>query len=183
MQPDQTQTSGSWTFHPEETASKTEPHEKQDTHDPVTWTASEFVAHHKSAGWYFGLLAGTAAVTGLVYLFTRDAISAVSIGVVGILFAILSSKKPRQLSYAVDSRGIHIGDKLYPYGVFKSFSIQQEGVLGYISLLPLKRFMPEISVYFPPENGDEIVKILSNNLPYEHRQEQSIDRLMKRMRF
>ncbi len=50
-----------------------------------TWTASEFVAHQKTPGWY-GLLALAALVlSGLIYLLTRDIISA-SVVIVAALF-------------------------------------------------------------------------------------------------
>src|SRR5438034_11503772 len=44
--------------------------------DSISWTASEFIAHHKPGGWY-GLLAlaGIAIAAG-VYFLTKDAISA-----------------------------------------------------------------------------------------------------------
>jgi hypothetical protein len=149
----------------------------------VAWTASEFIAHHKSAGWFAGLFAAILAISGLAYVFTKDLISSVTILVAGLLFAMLANRKPRQLKYKLDSSGITIGPRVYPYNSFKSFAVLQEGAIGCVNLLPLKRFMPEISIYFPPEEGDKILDVLSSHLPHDQKEEHQFDRLMKRIKF
>lgn len=149
----------------------------------VSWTASEFIANHKNAGWYAMLFAAIAAIAGLTYILTRDWISATTIVIVGSMFAILAGKKPRQLSYRLDSKGITVGDKFYPYGMFKSFTVLHEGAIGCINLLPLKRFMPELSIYYPPDEESKILDVLTASLPNDQKAEHSFDRLMKRIRF
>jgi hypothetical protein len=149
----------------------------------VSWTASEFIAHHKGASWYLMLLGAIVAVAGLTYLLTGDSISTVTIIIVGFLFALLASKKPRQQSYKIDHSGINVGEKFYPHESFKSFAVIEEGVVGCINLVPLKRFMPEISIYFPPEEEAKIIDILSASLPNDQREEHQFDRLMKKIRF
>jgi hypothetical protein len=113
----------------------------------------------------------------------HDIISIVFIVIVSILFAALGSKKPRQLPYQVDDRGITINGKFYSYNMFKSFSVLREGAMAYVNLLPLQRFMPELSIYFSTEDEDKIVDVLASNLPYEHRDENAFDRLMKKLHF
>jgi hypothetical protein len=175
-----------WAFREEGQTSDRHPHEETVTAQhqaSVSWTASEFVAHQKDASWYAMLFAAVLILCGLVYVFTKDLISVVTIFVVGVLFATLANKKPRELPYTIDNQGIIIGSKLYPYAIFKSFAVHQEGIIGCINLLPLKRLMPELSVYYPPESEAEILGILADYLPHEQRKEQSVDRLMKRIRF
>lgn len=149
----------------------------------VVWTASEYIAHHKNTGWFFGLFAAILAIAGLAYIFTRDLISTATIIIAGLLFGILANKKPRQLKYKLDSQAVTIGQKAYPYNSFKSFAVLQEGAIGCVNLLPLKRFMPEISIYFPQEEGDKILDVLSSHLPHDQKEEHQFDRLMKKIRF
>ncbi len=178
--------SANWKFNPQEDVSgNTAPQEVDQKTAPVevSWTASEFIDHQKNTGWYLLLLIGVLLLAGIVYLATRDLVSAIVIIVVGILFAVLAGRKPRQLSYRIDSRGIQIGEKSFEFSTFKSFTIHQEGVIGYITLLPLKRFMPDISIFFPPEDAEKITEALSYNLPNEQHKEHGIDRLMKKLRF
>ena len=191
MQPENQQPDGNWTYREEgaietvDQASSTSLPENAQRREPepVTWTASEFIAHHKDSVWYLAAVGGFIALSVLVYIFTRDIISIVSITVVFILFLILGGKKPNQLQYAVDNHGISIGNRFYPYNIFKSFAVLREGPIGSITLTPLKRMMPEISIYYAPEDEDRILKVLVSSLPNEQRAERATDQLMKRLRF
>ncbi|HEV7454161.1 MAG TPA: hypothetical protein VGO07_02785 [Candidatus Saccharimonadales bacterium] len=149
----------------------------------VTWTASEYIAHHKSPAWYGIVAAATVALAAATFLITRDKISAVTIIIVGILFCIAAARKPRVLTYKLDKDGLTMGQRFHPYGEFKSFSIMREGAFANVDLLPLKRFMPMTSVYFSPENEDNVVDTLSEHIPFEERSHAIIDRFMRNVRF
>lgn len=178
------QTESSWQFHPEETnPTSNVPNAASAPHNSVSWTASEFIAHQKSAGWYGLLMLAALATAGVVYLFTRDFVSTAVVIIVATVFAIIAGRKPRELEYRVDNHGIKIGEKHYPYSTFRSFSVVEEDSLEAIWLMPLKRFMPIITIYFEPADGEKIINTLSEYLPVEHRQPDPVDRLMSRIRF
>ncbi len=184
MQPEQPQ--GNWTYRNEVDAPYGDPQTPKvpsQTVEPVSWTASEFIAHHKDGGWYAAMAGGSILFGIVVYLITRDLISVISIGIVVILFLIISAKKPQQRTFAVDNLGISVDDKFYPFDSFKSFSITSEGAINSIIFMPLKRLMPELTVYYPPEDEDRIISVLSVNLPNDQKEEKKVDRLMKRLRF
>lgn len=149
----------------------------------VAWTASEFIAHHKTAGWYIALGLITAIVSVLMYLLVEDRLTVATIVVVALSFGFFASRPPRTLEYKITSHGITIGEKLYPYSILRTFSIQKEGAVKSILLIPLKRFMPAISMYYPPEQENEIINTLSSYLPHEERKPDLIDRLMHHVRF
>ena len=149
----------------------------------VNWTASEFIAHDKNGGWYGLLAAGALVLAAAIFLLTRDKMSSAVVVVVAIIFGISAARKPRELEYLVDEHGIRIATKDYPYATFRSFSIVQEGEVESIWLMPLRRFMPIVSIYFDPNDGEKIVDILSQFLPIEDRQPDAVDRLMHRIRF
>lgn len=165
----------------EEEASAAELHHPT---EEITWTGSEFIAEQKDAKWYAGLT-GAIFVCCLVTFFVtkHDILSVVSIAIIGILFGVLAGRKPRQLTYRIDKHGVTIDKKQYPYAMFKSFDLQHEGMIGYISLLPLHRFQFEISVYFAPEDEQRIFDTLASYLPHEPRKQHVFDRIMKRVRF
>jgi hypothetical protein len=149
----------------------------------VTWSASEYIAHEKGSGWY-SLLAVVVVVTaGLVYLFTRENISAIIILVIGVVFGTFAARKPQELQYIVDDRGVHIGPRVYFFNQFKSFAIIEEGAIHSVMLMPLQRFMPPLSIYFAPEDEDKIVNALSHYLAYEDRKQDMVDRIMRKIRF
>ena len=151
--------------------------------DPVSWTASEFVDNEKNAGWFMGLAGLTALAVAAVYLITRDLITAVVIIIAAVLFGVTAKRKPRTLQYQIDQSGVNIGGKPYPYELFKSFAVLAEGAFNSIQLMPLKRFMPPISLYFPPESEEQIITTLGSYLPHEDRTHDPLERLMRRVRF
>lgn len=181
--------SPSWDYKPEESAAtnttegaSTQPEPRQ--HETVEWTASEYIAHHKTPGWFVMVGVATSALAILVYFISRgDIISTFMMIVVGVVFGVIGGRVPRVLEYSIDDSGIRIGPKFYTYGDFKSFAIQDEGAISSISLLPLKRFMPSISIYYAPEDEEKIINVLSLGLPIEHREQDALDRLMRRLRF
>jgi hypothetical protein len=149
----------------------------------ITWTASEFIARHKGFGWYVILAAATGVAAVLIYLLSRDAITVGAVVAAIILFGVSAARKPRVLTYHMNEKGLTIGDKFYPYGIFRSFSVIDEDAFSSILLQPLKRFMPPLSVYYEPQDEDRIVEILATHLPLETRQPDAVDRLMHRIRF
>lgn len=153
-----------------------------DTED-ISWTASEFIAHHKGPGWYSLMALIAVVLMVLVYVITRDLISEAVIVLLIILFAASASRKPRVLQYRLDRRGLTIGDRFYPYAMFKSFSLVQEGAFTSISLLPLKRLMLPINIYYEPKDESRIIEVISAYLPFERRNKDALDRFAHLIRF
>ncbi len=150
---------------------------------PVSWMGSEFIANQKDGKWFAGFFGALVLVVAIVFILTRDYVSAISIALVGTLFAFLANHKPRQLAYTIDNSGINIGSRFYPFEQFKSFSLAREDAIDYVNLMPLKRFMPDVSIYFPPNEMEKIVTILSDHLPHHDTGERQIDKLAKKLRF
>lgn len=150
----------------------------------VSWTASEFIHHAKSANWYLILtIVGVIAAIG-VYLITKDILSTVVIAIVAILFGVSASSRPRALPYEVNASGVQIGPKHYDFGQFKTFSVVRDGgPFSSVQLMPLKRFAPPISIYFPPDEEKSIINALSGYLPYEERKADATDKLLRKLRF
>ncbi|MDQ5972002.1 MAG: hypothetical protein QG553_161 [Patescibacteria group bacterium] len=149
----------------------------------VSWTASEFVLHQKNSGWYIAWALCSVVGVALVYFITREIFSSVLVAIILLAFGIYSGRKPRTLQYQADGEGVHIGSKTYPYNDFKSFALIDEGVFNSISLVPMKRFMPAISMYYDPRDEEHVLTVLSAYLPFEEGKKDAIDRLMHRIRF
>ena len=176
-----------WTFTAEQQTASSPETQTQNTvlkaEPAVSWTASEFIEHSKTAVWYvvFGFVA--AVIITAIYFVTRDILSIISLSIMAIVFMVLAARKPRTLQYRLSDKGIQAGEKFYGMNQFKSFSVIQEGPIRSISLLPLKRFMPSFTIYFSPEDEDKIVNFLSQHLAYEERKQDPVDRLMRSIRF
>ena len=149
----------------------------------VSWTASEFIAHQKTAGWYSILAVVAVVFSVLVYLLTRDLITSGFVIFGALILGYYASRQPNELHYQIDSKGVLIGNKIYGYESFRSFSIVDEGAFSSVVFMPLKRFAPLRAVYFAPEHEDKIIEMLMPRLPFEEYSHDAIDRLMSRIRF
>jgi hypothetical protein len=163
------------------------PAEPEADYDPnlahVEWTASEYIAAPKSGGW-FGLLAISSVILAVVvFILTRDILSTAVIGILGIIVGIFAARQPHTLTYSVDNQGLHIGEKFYPYETFKSFSVAKEQAISYISLSPLRRFMPPLTVHYSPDDEGRITQTLAEYLPYEDHKPDVVDSITRRIRF
>jgi len=149
----------------------------------VSWTASEFIAHHKSPVWYFGLALCGSVLAALVYLITRDKITLAIILFCFLVFGIVAGRQPRILAYHLDVSGLSVGERHYPYETFKAFALVDEGTFTSLVFLPLKRFGTTLTVYFDPEDEDHILDVLSEYLPLEQGKLDLFESLMHRVRF
>ena len=149
----------------------------------ASWAASEFVAHEKPKSWYFILFILTVATAAVLFLITREIFSVVMVAVLALALAVYGGVKPRVLKYAIYPEGFKVGDKLYPFATFRSFSVIEDSRTPSIQLLPQKRFMVPISVYCNPADIDAIAEILGEFLPYEQKERDMIDKFSSRIRF
>ena len=149
----------------------------------ISWVASEFIAQNKSTGWYLvlGIIAVVAAV--LTYLLTKDITATVVIVLAAIIMGVYGARQPRQLQYALNSSGLQIGERYLPLNLFRSFSLVEEGAIDSIIFMPIKRFGQAITVYFDPNDEQRILDLLANRLPMENKTHDSVERLMRRIRF
>lgn len=157
--------------------------EMSDDGQAISWSASEYVAHQKTVGWYLLLVVAGFVLAVIVYLIMRDLVSATVIVLATILFAVYGARKPRVLQYRLDDKGITIGNSQFFYTQFRSFSVGRDGAFSSISLMPLKRFMPIMSMHFDPKDEDRIVTTLADRLPMEPSYKDPIDKLLQRIRF
>jgi len=151
--------------------------------DNIDWTASEFLAHEKNAGWYMlvavvGLLAAVAD-----YVLTHDKFSTAVILFAVVAFGVISARKPHTQQYSLTHNGLQIGFKTYYFQDFKNFSITEEGAIVSIVFMPLKRFMPPLTIYVVPDMEDQVISFLSELLPFEQHRSDAVDSLLRRIRF
>lgn len=149
----------------------------------VSWTASEFIAHTKSPEWFLAFIIAALLVVIASFLITRSLLSTIAIAIAAAIFGVAANRPPRQMRYAVDARGVSIGSRTYTYHDFRSFSLVYEEAIPSIVLMPLKRFMPKLTIYFDPADENAIAELLASYLPMQPHQMDMTERLMRRIRF
>lgn len=149
----------------------------------MEWQASEYIHHHKNAAWYLIYGLASVALIALLYLILRDVLSVIVIGLMAVTLLVFASRPPKTLRYAITDRGLEIGERKYAYESFKSFSVVNSGGIENILVDPMHRFMPPITIYFEPHDGQKVFEILSNQLPYNEYQADIVDKITEKIRF
>lgn len=149
---------------------------------PVNWEAKEYIHQEKNGLWFviFGVvIVGLMAAAVLLMKSWSFAILLVVIAAVIVVFA---KRPPRVMSYSISEKGLHIGDTLHAFSDFKSFGVIRDGEEYSVMLIPTKRFLPGVTVYFPEESGEEIVDMLGSRLPMQELHLDWLDRFVRKLR-
>ncbi len=149
----------------------------------ITWTAQEYIHSDRSPTWF---VIFTIIVLSLIavdiFLLKSYTFSGLVI-VMAVALIIYTRRPPRSLTYGLSSnQGLYVGEKLYHFDDFKAFGVIKDGPHNSIMLIPIKRFSPGVSVYFPEESGEEIVDILGQQLPMEDLKLDVIDIVVRKLR-
>jgi hypothetical protein len=149
----------------------------------VHWTAREYVPTDKNALWYVSVIIVAVVFIALDVFYTKSYTFSALVVVMAVALMIYSSRPPRAIQYTLSGhQGLYIGEKLRPLSQFKAFGLIDEGGNHSIILLPIKRFSPGVSVYFPAEAGEKIVDILGKRLPMEKMKLDFLDVIVRRLR-
>lgn len=169
---------------PEDNVSNAQNDKRQLTdYEPVHWSSSEYIHGEKNIGWF---VVFTISVIGLIF-FDLFVLKSYSFSVLVIVMAaaliIYSRRSPKLVDYTLSiDQGLYIGEKLYHFSDFKSFGLIKDDDNHSLMLIPIKRFDPGVSVYFPEEVGEKLVDILGARLPMENLKLDIIDVIVRKLR-
>lgn len=150
--------------------------------EPVRWQAQEYIHHEKDA-WWFVIFALVVISLMAVAIFVIQSITfTVLIPVMAVALIVYSYRPPRTLSYTLSGKGLYVNDHLYPFTDFKGFGVIRDGKEYSVMLIPIKRFKPGVSVYFPEEAGEAIVDLLGARLPMQELHLDVVDKVIRKLR-
>lgn len=150
---------------------------------PVTWTAHEYIHPDKGGLWYVIFAVIVIGLVALDIVFFHVYTLSLLVIVIAIALIVYSRRPPREIQYALSGKqGLYIGERLYNFADYKAFGLIQDGEHHSIMLIPVKRFAPGVSVYFPEEAGERIVDILGARLPMENLKLDVIDVIVRQLR-
>lgn len=159
-----------------------EDEETFDLSQPVKWQAKEFVHQEKNTTWF--VLFGVVFVVfmGIAVFLMQSWTFAALLVVIAVVIVVLAKRPPRLMSYSLSDKGLHIGDTLHSFSDFRAFGVVHDGQEYSVMLIPTKRFLPGVTVYFPEESGEEIVDALGSRLPMQELRLDFIDRIVRKLR-
>jgi hypothetical protein len=130
----------------------------------VAWEASESVHHEKDMMWFVMIIVAGVLLSAVSIFLIKSITFTVLIVVMVVALIVLARRPPRLLHYELHEQGLMIDQKAYSFREFKAFGVVREGPFYYIVILPVKRFMPSIDVYFPEEYGEDIVDFFFSHI-------------------
>jgi len=171
------------TSEPETSLFKPESSATDEATQSITWTSAEFHIHEKTIAWYLTLAVVTIAVAAVLFLLMGGIVTPGVIIICGIILGFYGSHRPEQLEYAMNNKGIRVGTKQYRYDDFQLFVVTPNSPAHEVTLIPVKRFMPPLSVRYVPDLEEKVLNMLSDHLPLEERRTDLVDSIMQRIRF
>lgn len=162
----------------EEPATAPQPFEDQ----PVRWQAHEYIHHEKAVLWFVVFAFVVLALMAFSIFVIQSITFTILIPVMAVALIVYSQRPPRLIDYTLSTKGLHINDRLYAFEEFKGFGVIRDGQEYSIMLIPIKRFKPGVSVYFPEEAGEAIVDLLASHLPMQKLRLDIIDRIIRKLR-
>lgn len=157
----------------------------QDQEDPasaVNWQAKEYIHQEKNGLWFAVFTVVIIVLMAAAVLLMKSWSFAILLVVIAIVIIVFAKRPPRVMSYSLTNKGLHIGDTLHAFKDFKSFGVVRDGEEYSVMLIPTKRFLPGVTVYFPEESGEEIVDMLGSRLPMQDLRLDWLDRFVRKLR-
>jgi len=151
--------------------------------DQIEWTAPEFEHYQKSKSWF--LVLGLITIGLFIWaLWTKNVLFALLIGLSYFSLSVYALKKPRDVSLAIDPRGVRINKTIYDFDSIRSFWIFYEPpYTRELSLRSRKTFMPYIKIPLGEQNPVEVRDFLIKYIPEKKHVESLVDNLAKSLRF
>ncbi len=150
---------------------------------PINWMASEYIHPEKNGLWYVLFVIVTLSLIAVDFFLLKSWSFSVLVLVMAASVIVYSRRPPRSIQYTLSGQqGLYIGERLYNFADFKAFGLIRDGEHHSIMLIPIKRFAPGVSVYFPEEVGEKIVDILGVRLPMEILKLDAIDLIVRKLR-
>ena len=145
----------------------------------ITWEAPEHHHIEKGSDWFWVL--GILAVSGsIAAFFFGNFLFAVLILIGAGTMALLAGRQPAVIPFSVSTRGVRVGDTLYPYSTLDAYFIEEESPLGPQLLLRSKRIhMPLIILPLPEEYIHDIEDLLLDRLPEEELEEPLANKILE----
>ena len=159
-----------------------------DTDEKLNWSALEFEERERSKDWFWalGIIVVTSSIAAIIF---NDYFFAVLLIISGLLLGFFAVKKPDVISYELNTDGLKIGNRLYPFENIKAFWVQlnSDKQLNAKNLLFIKSeriFIPIIAVPIEETMAEEIhYKMTSKEIPEVEMKEHPAEKIMEVLGF
>ncbi len=156
--------------------------------ESLKWTALEYEEKERDSDWFWalGIIVVTSSLAAIIY---ENYFFAVLIILSGVLLGFFAKKKPDVVEYEINTRGLRIRTRLYPFENIKSFWIQiphpdENNPKELLFIKSERLFMPVISIPIEISMANEIREnMLDRNIPEEEMREHASEKIMDYLGF
>lgn len=150
--------------------------------EPVRWQAQEIIQHDKSPMWFIFFGIAFVIMMAIAIFLIQSITFNILVPVMAVALLVYINRPPRMMDYTLSRKGLHVNDHLYSFSEFKGFGVIHDGKEFSVLLLPVMRFRPAVSVYFPESAGEAIVDMLGARLPMQELHLDLVDRVIRKLR-
>lgn len=149
---------------------------------PVNWQAQEYLQYDKSPLWYIILGVIVCVLIGIA-IFSQVWTFVALAPVMAIALIVYVHRPPHVVNYSLSEKGLHINDMLHPMGEFKTFSVVQSAnpEQNQLVLIPVKRFRPSLTIFFPSSIGEQLVDTMGAYLPSQPYKPDAFDKIIRKL--
>ncbi|OGI58064.1 hypothetical protein A3C60_01040 [Candidatus Nomurabacteria bacterium RIFCSPHIGHO2_02_FULL_37_45] len=158
--------------------------------EKLEWSALEYEEKERGADWFWalGVIVFASGATAVIY---SNYFFATLIVLSGILLGFFAKKKPEEVLYELNNRGLKIKNRLYPYENIKSFWVQKKEqsmdlpeVKSILFIKSERLVMPTIAIPIEDNLAEEIHSIMiSKNVVEETMKEHPSEKIMEFLGF
>lgn len=149
----------------------------------VNWKAPEHHHFEKTVEWFL-ILAIISGALAFAAFYLGNFLLGVLIIIGALVMAIAGARKPRDILYAVNVRGIRVGHLFYAYKNLDTYSIDEEHRHGpHLLAVTQSRFAPMLVIPIPEELIDDIEDLLQTRLDEDDLEEPFFNILLEILRF
>lgn len=132
----------------------------------IEWSAPEYTHKERGNDWFWTLGLITIVACGIA-IWLHNYVFAVFLVISGCCLIMFTMRRPQDITFIVETKGLTMGRDLHTWKSLKSFNIKNNEHDVYAKLLieTSKYFLPIYTLPFPKEKIDEVKEALLKVLP------------------
>ncbi|MDD5693223.1 MAG: hypothetical protein WC437_00020 [Patescibacteria group bacterium] len=165
----------------EETSQETGPSLVQEIPKESTlleWESLEYIKSETTKYWMIGVIVVFTAIVGF-FVYKKDYFGAGFAAVIAVCLYFYKRQSPTMKRYRITQLGVYVDDKIYPYNIIHSFSLNTVSAPQKLKIRLNKRFSPHLNVLLEGVDALTIKTLLEKNVPETPNDDSIVDSIIK----
>ena len=150
--------------------------------EDITWQAPEYIHKEKDSEWYWSVGILTPAGVASAYMFGNFLLT-ILVFLIGFTMALFGARKPKEITFGINRKGIRADNTLYPFQTLLSFWIIEKEHENLLLLTSQKKLSQQIAVPLGDTDPELVQMFLLDHLIEEEDEESLAQRFMDYLGF